>query len=536
MEAIQIKNLRSLGDTGRIQLRPLTLLLGANSTGKSTFVRTFPLFRQSIETRTTGPVLWYGHLVDFGSFSDAVRIGSSDESISFVFCINTPTMPDPKSFEARYMGGMPRPALTSFPVELQLILRSSARATYTAGYVLKFLDDEVYINFDSEGRCIGARVNSSDFTEKVKSYTLISVGQIFQQIGSVDETDRNLAFASRRFLRGPYVDSFESILLRQCSSYFDGRTSQDRRFLALRSMSIGTAGDMFSQLLRMPNRDEKWTRRLSGVKVDSDEFRSLRNTILLARIPRLLMYADQYLVSFFSQSRYVAPLRATAERFYRSQNLAVDEVDARGSNLTMFLGSLSTSAQQEFEQWTMEELGFSVKAHLEGAHVTLRLQIRGSKRSLNLADLGFGFSQILPVVAQIWHSRRKRAVAKHEAARVLSPPRIIVIEQLELHLHPAMQALVVDLIARVIAFGKSENATFLFVIETHSETIVNRVGQLIAGGVIAAADAQTLIFEKKPESDESTIRHANYTDKGTLENWPYGFFLPEPPPRHVATD
>jgi len=48
MDAIRIENLRSLTDTGFVELKPLILLVGQNSSGKSSFLRFFPLLRQSI--------------------------------------------------------------------------------------------------------------------------------------------------------------------------------------------------------------------------------------------------------------------------------------------------------------------------------------------------------------------------------------------------------------------------------------------------------------------------------------------------------
>ncbi len=286
---------------------------------------------------------------------------------------------------------------------------------------------------------------------------------------------------------------------------------------------------MLTQLSRLPNIDEKWRRWATQLSPNSHEFIAFRETALLARLPRLLAYADQYLTTFYSQVRYVAPLRASAERFYRSQNLAVDEVDSKGSNLTMFLTSLKPSLQREFEEWSIRELGFSVRAHAEGAHVSLRLQIPGSQGSFNLADLGFGFSQILPVVTQIWHSTRGRQSGSEILpgffARV---PKVIVIEQPELHLHPRMQALIVDVIARSITTAKKSGVEFFFVLETHSETIVSRLGQLISAKQFDPKDSSTLVFEKDELKGVSTIRQSNYNEEGVLENWPAGFFLPDP--------
>lgn len=53
MDSIRVKNIRCLVDTGDIPIKPLTILVGANSTGKSTFLRLFLLLRQSVETPTS---------------------------------------------------------------------------------------------------------------------------------------------------------------------------------------------------------------------------------------------------------------------------------------------------------------------------------------------------------------------------------------------------------------------------------------------------------------------------------------------------
>jgi hypothetical protein len=88
MEAIRIKNLRLLEDTGFIELTPITVLLGANSSGKSSFLRSFLLIRQSLEKRVSAPILWYGGeggFVDFGSFNEAVYNFDSQKEISFIY-------------------------------------------------------------------------------------------------------------------------------------------------------------------------------------------------------------------------------------------------------------------------------------------------------------------------------------------------------------------------------------------------------------------------------------------------------------------
>ena len=88
MRSIHIQNIRSLRDTGDIALTPITLLVGENSSGKSTFLRTFPLLKQSIRKRTDGPLLWAGDMddyVDFGSFKETITNNDITKEISFSF-------------------------------------------------------------------------------------------------------------------------------------------------------------------------------------------------------------------------------------------------------------------------------------------------------------------------------------------------------------------------------------------------------------------------------------------------------------------
>ena len=534
MEAIRIQHLRSLSDSTRVEFRPLTILLGANSSGKSSFIRTIPLLRQSVETRTTGPILWYGRLVDFGSFEEAHQLGVPADSISFTFYLKTPTEQETERFAGRVFYGVSSAVTAgSMDVELTLVLKRHGALTYASEYRIRFLDDELVFGFNADARCILAQIDGENITERMKDYSLLPLGQIFQVFGNQTDSADLASGSGRRYFRN-IVNSLENLLLRECSAFFDGRTGQDRRLATLHHLSIGGREEMLHQLNNIPRQDEKWGRRVAALTINSPQFLAIRKAALLARMPRLLTFADQHIVRTFSQARYIAPVRASAERFYRGQNLAVDEVDSKGENLPMFLSSLSNAEQRRFEDWTMKELGFSVKAHADGAHVTLRLTIRGSDQSLNLTDLGFGFSQILPVVALIWHSTEgpKSRLTYTSGQHLESGPRliqrVIAIEQPELHLHPEMQALVIDMIARVIRVGKASKNPFVFFIETHSETIINRLGQLISTKTIEAEDVQTLIFEKKTGSNESQVRHSTFNSEGTLNDWPYGFFLPRP--------
>lgn len=105
---------------------------------------------------------------------------------------------------------------------------------------------------------------------------------------------------------------------------------------------------------------------------------------------------------------YIAPVRATAERYYKLRNLAADEVDCRGKNLPIFLNSLPQGLFEDFQKWLLENLGFQVFTLVSECHVSLKTQKQGQAKAINLSDAGFGYSQILPIVTQLWYIAAKR--------------------------------------------------------------------------------------------------------------------------------
>ena len=89
IQKFKIENLWSLKDTGFIPRKPNTILLGGNSSGKSTFLRSFPLITQSVNKHLRNAVAWFDdNLVDLGDFFTAKTHGCIEsEPIRFSFKI-----------------------------------------------------------------------------------------------------------------------------------------------------------------------------------------------------------------------------------------------------------------------------------------------------------------------------------------------------------------------------------------------------------------------------------------------------------------
>ena len=91
MKSIQVKNFRSFQDSGKIEFNDVNLFLGKNSSGKSSILRLFPLFKQSILHELRGPFMWYDETYDFGSFSNVLsRHPSGDGKLKFLIELELP--------------------------------------------------------------------------------------------------------------------------------------------------------------------------------------------------------------------------------------------------------------------------------------------------------------------------------------------------------------------------------------------------------------------------------------------------------------
>lgn len=221
---------------------------------------------------------------------------------------------------------------------------------------------------------------------------------------------------------------------------------------------------------------------------------------------------------------HIGPCRAAPERLYRHQELPVDHMAPDGANLAMFLRSLSADQLEELSAFMDQYFGYRVRLRAEGSDVSILLEDRAGAR-FNLIDMGYGVSRVLPIIVQCWATASGHRASKHDPV-----PSILAFEQPELHLHPCNQALLGDIFVGVLdsarAARQEEQQAIRILVETHSQALVNRLGELVEEGKLASEDAVVLLFEKDLGSGISTIRRSNFAEDGTLTNWPIGFFAP----------
>lgn len=230
---------------------------------------------------------------------------------------------------------------------------------------------------------------------------------------------------------------------------------------------------------------------------------------------------------------YLGPLRNHPQRQYYWSGGSPADVGPRGERAIDAI--LAATAQGETRQlkkrahrqpfqktvahW-LKELGLIDRFRMEeignGSNLyRARVTARSSKTSTALTDVGFGVSQVLPVLVLLYY------VPEHS---------VVLLEQPEIHLHPAVQSRLADLFLCVAKQRKLQ-----IIVESHSQHILQRLQRRVAEGEVQVpGKGPSSPF--KISSDDVSLYFASVSNGvarledlqlnrwGEIENWPDGFF------------
>jgi hypothetical protein len=172
-----------------------------------------------------------------------------------------------------------------------------------------------------------------------------------------------------------------------------------------------------------------------------------------------------------------------------------------------------------YDQWDVPELyqrmlGQIIRRSSRSAVPELTLRDKRTGTYVSHRDIGIGVSQLVPVLVNAYASKR----------------RVMAIEQPEIHLHPALQAELGDLFIES-ALGDQKNT---FILETHSEHLILRMlkriretseGELPPGQIPIHPEELTVLYVKPATKGGAEIVELAVTSDGDFSTpWPDGFF------------
>ena len=238
-----------------------------------------------------------------------------------------------------------------------------------------------------------------------------------------------------------------------------------------------------------------------GKKLGSITERRMRN----------LVRAGRAFHRFFDTLEYVGAIRVDPSRTFLFSGESRARVGTNGEHAIniMMMDSLrskkrSLAIQAKVIAW-LKKAGVArdleVKS-LSDRHYEIRLRHPITGEYSNFADVGYGASQVIPVLV---------------AGFNLRPGGTLLVEQPEIHLHPRAQAELGSFLSQLYTRRVQS------IIETHSEHLVVRLQQHVANNVIPAKDI--VVYYVHAKGARKRVVKMTLDEKGHfLQRWPEGFF------------
>lgn len=440
---IRWKNFKSFKDTQWIKVKPLTVVIGTNNSGKTNLLAPFLLMNQTLSSRDrSSALILRGENYDAGDVQEVVHNYELGKDIFFGFRyhVHTPTGKLDKV-------GSYSPGGFEFTVEVtpnhEMILKEE---------VVKDIFGREFFRLTKSGK---------GFIYTGLDESILKASE-FETIGKSEPL--NFLFSPNSFLSAMYnrESANESKKEKASKSKKEGSKEETKR-------KVNPFSRGFSNILDA------------------------------------VAYNYSLATRHLGELTYVGPIREAPRRVYEVANEDYATVGSRGENTAGLLKRHQVKHQAALNDW-VKRFGFGdgvVLKSLHGNLYSIRFTKEGTTRYTNIANAGFGASQVLPLIVQ---------------AIVGGKRRLTIAEQPEIHLNPKLQCELADLFALMIGRGQK------VLVETHSEHLLLRLRRLVASKKISANDVAVYFVSK--QEDQSVIQEIRIEDDGHIkdEQWPVNFF------------
>jgi len=405
LEQICLRNFKAL-QNATIDLKTITVLIGANGTGKSSVLQALAVLKQSREQQGLHMT---GEYMSLGEYQDVVHKREKDREIHVRM-------------------------VTRFREPLKPLFRRRLRFIYEA-------------IFDQK------RMSS--------------------QRGNIEEH-------RKRLFEAQYFAQPVEMLSAEPRSFIDGEAT------------FGIDGNSTVALpLRIVNR---------SLSSDSDETR-----FRFQEASKCLSKAFSAINDTLVSSYYVPAIRGFMQPSYilteqSSEDFSTaSDADLQAQNVASTL-SYRRDIEDKVSNWAKRIIGTRIEAKLIPPRRVAVEAIVGSHR-MNMVNEGFGTNQLVHPLLQL---------------AVAPPDSLVSIEEPEIHVHPAAQTRLCELLIDV---AKRERKQIM--ITTHSEHIVNSMLTCVARRELKANELAVYFFER--QRDKAKASRLSVDDKGRLEGGLKGF-------------
>ena len=426
-----LQDVRCFQDEQRGRLRPITLLVDENSTGKTTFLGCYRVLHRMFSMRGIGELLDFNEEpFAMGSFRDIVRSRRGPSGRIHEFKIGLRV--DPASEDGLS------------PYELSVAFREKGSEPVASSLRFQF-DSDAFLELRSGED--GTVVQIPGRIEEINGIPLAHVMFLLEIMIDTPDWTRS----------SPGLPNLKPI-----ADYLHGRFP--RREVTSRPPAI-------------PRSVGVW----------------------LPHLPELIP---------------VAPLRSKPKRTYDPIR---ETASPEGEHVPMLMMRLDRTDTPHWKSLHDDLVKFGrgsglfsdIKVKRHGKQMSDPFQLQVKVRSgahANLMDVGYGVSQSLPILVDVLERSDRRR--EHKCAFLLQQP--------EVHLHPRGQAELASLFVQ--AFKQSGNR---FLIETHSDYIIDRVRISVRKGLLKPDDVSVLYFE--PRGSAVAIHDMSLDEHGNLLGAPGGY-------------
>ena len=414
LKKLRIQNFKCWEDTGIIDMAPITLFFGANSSGKSSIGQFLMMLKQTVEEHDQEAVFYLGRensVVQLSSYNEMVFQNNLKSNIIFEYQWSPNRASDLKLLNPPYSPLSGNGLAFQAKVYFQDSKRSPIPLISEFEYGLIKEDGELQLSF-------GMRRKENRYSDPKEWYYVVEALT----------PNRTPKFKLKRRTSG------EPLIINEEIAFFTS-----------------------------PVKFYRFPRNVTDIFINTEDFST--------------KFHSEH-EGLFSSLFYLGPLR-TNERWYNYQgppeSVGPDGRHTVGAILAAQDRKLDTrslgtrSSELSFEALIALKLedmglieGFEVQ-HIHRQDYEVKVKTKGSETWVNLSDVGFGISQVLPVLVQCFYAPEGS---------------IILIDQPEVHLHPYAQSALADVMIDVIESKRN----IQLIIETHSEHFLRRLQRRIAEG------------------------------------------------------